>query len=108
MRAIITIEDTPDDMIAVGVIYEGTEKDPGFGMGSHAHQHVALVLKVLDQIAVRREVTSDVTPVTTEEVEKAFKRVAEIEDLRDSGLLMVDQPIPDEKIRTPSLTIVRR
>lgn len=92
MRAIITFDDaTEDQRVALGVVYEGTVKEPGFNMGSHAHQHVALVLKVLDQIAVAREATSDVTPVTDAEINVAFDRVAQIEGLRDSGLLQVGE-----------------
>lgn len=91
MRAVITIEDTDlNDGIKLGVLYEGTIKDPGFCIGSNAHQHVALILKVLDQIAEKREATSDVTPVDDKEINAAFNRVRDIEELRATGLQTVE------------------
>lgn len=102
MRAIITIEDH-DDAIKLGVLYEGTVKDPGFNIGSHAHQHVALILKVLDEIALKREKTSDVTPVSCEEIHAAFNRVRDIEELRKTGLEMVGEEQPPS-IYVPTLS----
>lgn len=102
MRAVITIEDT-DDAIKMGVIYEGTVKDPGFNIGSHAHQHVALIIKVLDEIALKREKTSDVTPVSDEEIRTAFNRVRDIEELRKTGLEIVGDEQPPS-IYVPTLS----
>lgn len=104
MRAVITLQDTPDnDGIEMGVVYEGTPKDPGFCIGSHAHQHVALIIKVLDQIAIKREATSDVTPVDDKEINAAFNRVRDIEELRKTGLTAVEgESLPN--IWTPTLT----
>lgn len=93
MRALITIEDD-NDAIKLGVVYEGTAKEVGFNIGSHAHQHVALVLKVLDQIAVKREATSDVTPVDDTEITAAFNRVREIDESQKLGLQLVGDERP--------------
>lgn len=103
MRAVITVEDQ-DDHIHMGVIYEGTPRHPGFNAGSHAHQHVALVLKIMDKIAEKREATSDVTPVTDEEITNAFDRVAEIESLKKTGLLETANENQPEAIYVPTLS----
>ena len=95
MRAVITIEDTQDgESIDMRVVYEGTPKEPGFNIGSHAHQHVALVIKVLDQIAVKREATSDVRPVDDTEITAAFNRVREIDESQKLGLQLVGDERP--------------
>jgi hypothetical protein len=93
MRAVMTIEED-DNGVKMGVIYEGTVQNPGFCAASDAHQHMCLVLKVLDQIAIKREATSDVRPVDDTEIKAAFNRVRELDESAKLGIDIVGDQRP--------------
>ena len=89
----------------------GTVDDPGFSAGSHAHQHAALVMKILDTIAVKLTETGKPVPIAEDqlsaEILKAFdsvqaQRIAE-QTLDDSPYV----DLPGSRVQVPELYVAK-
>lgn len=116
MKALITLRDE-GDAIAVDMIYLGTIESPGFSAGSHAHQHALLVMKILDQLAVKLTETGKLVPIAEEElpgeIRKAIAAVEAQEALGKGELPSeIDNPEyynvgENQKIKTPTLYVVK-
>ena len=110
MRAVFTLEDDGDG-IKAGIVYMGTDQQPGFSEGSHAHQHAALIVKILDRIAVKMVETESTKIITDEQVyadiDKAFDDVAAAESFRETGLEIPAHEPKDTRIHVAQLSVVR-
>ncbi len=98
MRAVITLEDKSDETgsdvyVHCGVIYEGkSAAEPGFNVGSNAHQHVALILKVMDRLMIIAGERGPAVPVTDEKVfEEIDQAFADVEAAENSTAIDIVQ-----------------
>lgn len=101
-RASLHLEDQ-DGTIEMRVLYEGPS---GFDKHSNAHQHMKIVLKVLDLIAERREIEGEKVVDLDHLDETIQQSLTEIRARNAAGFdefVVLDKP-PEDK--TPGLIVV--
>ena len=99
MRAIFVLTDTDDGAIAGNYIYEGS-----FNIGSHAHQHMLLVQKVMDKVGAKLSEISAPANITLDELDPY---IVEAMDNLDKEQFSEHDPIPEPGIAVPGLIVVK-
>lgn len=76
-RVVITLEDA-SDAISAGVNFQG-----GFNPLSHAHQHAQILLRMMDELCTKGEVTPEPAPTATNDA--VLRLVADLTKRHDAA-----------------------
>ena len=105
MIAVVTFSDH-DEKVACEVMFQG-----GFNIGSHAHQQVNLMMKIMEQINVKLTATGELRQLREDELPKEIAEAfARVEAQRVTEREIDDSPyvdLPGSKIHVPELYVAK-